>query len=118
MGDKLDEALADVANRVGVGTTELFGWLQSDGLEAYGRAQVATYASWVAILLMAFLIGLAMMVLYLRGEGSRRCYCEEMCIVGCIVSLLSAVVLAVIVPELVGWLVSPEGMVMRLVLGR
>lgn len=118
MGQGIDDALAEVSGRVGVDVPELYDWLQSEGLEAYGRSQVAMYACWTAMLLMAWLIGMAMMMLYACSTRRDCLMCDEACVVGVVVALASSVGLAYVVPELAGWLTSPEGMIMRLVIGR
>lgn len=115
MGGELEGALSELAKGFGTSTGQLWTWLQGDGLSAYARVMVARLAVWCGIASLACLVGMALLTVGVRRALSR----EQRWLDGISHALLlwggsslgvGLLALALIGPELAGWMASPEGM--------
>lgn len=124
MNDNLQNALAGLADQLGVTTAQLWDWMQGYGIEAYARATIATtipglVASAVAVIVLAILPLVVYRQLRDRLDGEwfefdllffALLYLIPMLLIGSfLVDDMSTVL---------GWMVSPEGMVLRLLMER
>lgn len=122
MSDELSNALAGLAEGLGTTTSELWAWMQGYGIDAYAKAMVVELSVACAIATMLAILGLAVLVIICRRHskedapdmsgGEVFVSTLGVCIVGaCLITLFS------IAPELLGWLMSPEGMVISELFG-
>lgn len=124
MSEELSNALALLANQLGITTAQLWDWLQGSGVQAYASAKVATMAvGVVAFLAFELAIAVASVTahrLHVRAEKENRYYDGEWLVILITLLVIAAVVfvpLAIDVSNLIGWLVSPEGMVLSMIVG-
>lgn len=134
MSEELSNALAGLANQLGISVSQLWDWLQGSGIQAYAWSKIATLATTCGICAGAFVACTAIALSIYKSEAKRtseiqiqngRVYDLDFDFdksVLIIVLLVSAVfsffVLATTLPDLMGWLISPEGMVMQELFGR
>lgn len=135
----MEEKLIEIADTLGVEVSELWTWLKNGGIQAYQSAKVAELGTIVAFCVL----GIAFCVyLLLHALAERKQIIEE---VGCYgtdwrerlkvenikddinesvtttliasavaLGILSAILL-INLPSLIAWIVSPEGMVLRMI---
>lgn len=132
MSEELSNALAGLANQLGISVSQLWDWLQGSGIQAYAWSKIATLATTCCICIGAIVAFTAITLSIYRSEEkrtsaiqNRRVYDFDfdfdksvLIIVFCVVVAFSLFDLAITLPELMGWLVSPEGMVMQELFGR
>lgn len=130
MSEELSGALADLARGLGTTTGELWAWMQSDGIEAYARAQVAKYAVGTFFSVAVFVVCLVAVVATARivkrdcenhpsrddGDAFFELLLFE--ITPVILTLFSGLFAGDQVTGLIGWLASPEGMVISMLVER
>ena len=117
MNDTLQGVLAELAKGLGTNTGELWTWMQGEGVQAYGSVQVArlTVSAWgigIAIAVVA-IIALAIARHCLKSsylDGADMMMAEMIPTIA--LTVLSVIEVGVI-SDLVGWMASPEGMVIR-----
>ena len=120
--ENLDNALAELASQLGISVSQLWDWMQGYGIQAYARAKIGMLASEIAVLVMFFVVMLLMAWMYVSKVMPRLAE-HDIDLIDVITTILSTifalVVISVLVlvgsdiPELVGWIVSPEGMVIE-----
>lgn len=123
MSEELSNELAQLAGTLGVSVGELWAWLTSEGMHAYARMRVSTLGVMVVGIVAFVAIGVAVTVLLYRAhvrsfEGDRY-YEGGYAIAAIIVGGVTAFGSLFVIPslsDLVGWMVSPEGMFMAEVL--
>ena len=118
--EQTDAALAELARQLGISVGELWGWLQGNGIEAYAAAKVATGLTEVISCLLVFAVCAVVFVNTSRALekadfDSEFCCVAALCIAG-IIGIIAIGCAALCLPSLVGWMVSPEGMVMDVLL--
>ena len=132
MSEELSNALAGLANQLGISVAQLWDWLQGSGIQAYAWSKIATLATTCVICIVAIVVFTAITLSIYKSEEkrtsaiqNRRVYDLDfdfdksvLIIVFCIVVAFGLFELAITLPELMGWLVSPEGMVMQELFGR
>ena len=117
MSDKLQSVIAELANSVGAETGELWSWMQGDGLRAY--ATVGALRCWAAVIVfMAMTIASAMYFRKAIRDGHELFdgtyegpLVLDFVFLTC--GLIGAIFTAYMLPDAIGWLVSPEGMVLH-----
>ena len=128
MNEKLGEALAQLAGQLGVTTTQLWDWMQGYGIRAYASAMVAQLSANLILslaLAVAIVVSIHAFFKRLLPAIGRTCD-EEACmlitfVIGVIWVIAAFFVIMQILmclPELVGWVVSPEGMVIEMLVDR
>lgn len=130
MSEELSGVLADLARGLGTTTGELWAWMQSDGIDAYARAQVAKYAVGTFFSVAVFVVCLVAVVATARivkrdcendpFPDDRGAFFELLLfeIVPMILTLFYGVIAVDQVTGLIGWLASPEGMVISMLVER
>lgn len=118
--EQTDAALAELARQLGISVGELWGWLQGNGIEAYASAKVATGLTEVISCLLVFAVCAVVFVNTLRALektdfDSEFCCVMALCTAG-IIGIVAIGCAALNLPSLVGWFVSPEGMVIDMLL--
>lgn len=128
----MEEKLVEIADAVGVEVSELWAWLKNGGIQAYQAAKVAELGTLVGICLFAIV---AMVCLYIRtllvereldGKEAESCTYyynaddvrERLLWERVVYSLLfgaATTMLIMSMPRLMGWMVSPEGMVLSII---
>lgn len=122
MNDELQSVLAELASGLGTTTGELWTWLQGDGIEAYAQVQVARLWPPVIFLTLMFLAILVGMV-YSFVKESKKPYFDAVettlieCIPGIFLLVIGGIDVALI-SDLVGWMTSPQGMVISMLLDK
>lgn len=120
MNDELSSALAELAKGFGVSTGELWTWLQSDGLTEYAKVQVVQLTvSAVGIgITIAITLVIAFVILRHHLKNPYTDWVDIMMaeLVPSVALLVFAVIETGIVSDLVGWMASPEGMVISMLL--
>lgn len=120
--ENLDNALAELASQLGVSVSQLWDWMQGYGIKAYASAKIGTLASEIAVQTVVFVMTILVAWLYVSKVMPRlvehdRYMADEITIALFILfgitAAISLVVAASVVPELVGWIASPEGMVIK-----
>jgi len=120
--ENLDNALAELASQLGISVSQLWDWMQGYGIQAYARAKIGMLASEIAVLVMFFVVMLLMAWMYVSKVMPRLAE-HDIDLIDVITTILSVIfvlvgslVLVLVcsdIPELVGWIVSPEGMVIE-----
>lgn len=121
MNDELSSALAELAKGFGVSTGELWSWLQSNGVAEYAKVQVAQLTvSAVGIgiaIAVTFVITFVILRHHLKNPYTTDWADIMMAeLVPSVALLVLAVIETGIVSDLVGWMASPEGMVISMLL--
>lgn len=135
----MEEKIIEIADTLGVEVSELWAWLKNGGVQAYQSAKVAELGTIVAFCA----IGIAFCVyLLLHALAERKQIIQHVISYGtdwveslkvsdikddanesvmvtlaastCALGILS-VVLLISLPSLIAWIVSPEGMVLRII---
>ena len=118
--EQTDAALAELAQQLGISVGELWGWLQGNGIEAYAAARVAYGLTEVIGCLLLFLVCAVVMVHLYRLAVKANFDAEFPCVMGIcfagIICIIAAFGIVLSLPSLVGWMVSPEGMVIDMLL--
>jgi len=132
MSDELSNALAGLANQLGISVSQLWDWLQGSGIQAYAWSKIATLATTCGICIVAIVVFTAITLSIYKSEKKRTSAIQNgrvndldfdfdksvLIIVFCVVVAFGFFELAITLPELMGWMVSPEGMVMQELFGR
>lgn len=118
--EQTDAALAELARQLGISVGELWGWLQGNGIEAYAAARVAYGLTEVIGFLLLFAVCAVVFVNTLRAVektdfDGEFCCLAAFCVSG-IIGIIAAIGVVACLPSLVGWFVSPEGMVIDMLL--
>lgn len=134
----MEEKLIEMADTLGVEVSELWAWLKNGGIQAYQSAKVAELGTIVTLCVLgiAFCVYLLMHALAERKQIIEEVGCDgtdwlerirveniktdvnesvETTLIASTValSILSAILL-INLPSLISWIVSPEGMVLRI----
>lgn len=128
MNEKLSEAIAQLAGQLGVTTTQLWDWMQGYGIRAYASVMVAQLSANLMLslaLAVAIVVSIHAFFKRLLPAIGRACD-EEACmlitfVIGVIWVIAAFFVIMQVLmclPELVGWVVSPEGMVIEMLVDR
>lgn len=122
MNDELQGVLAELASGLGTTTGELWTWLQGNGIEAYATAKVAQLWPPVIFFSLLTLLILAGMV-YSFVKASKSEYFDVADILLClfvpgIILLFTGGVAIYTVSDLLGWMTSPQGMVISMLLSK
>lgn len=130
MSEELSGVLADLARGLGTTTGELWAWMQSDGIDAYVRAQVAKYAVGTFFSVAVFVVCLVAVVatarIVKRDSESNPFHDESDTFLELLFFEITPVILTVFTGAfacdqftgLIGWLASPEGMVISMLVER
>lgn len=113
--EQTDAALAELARELGISVGELWGWLQGNGVEVYAAARVAYGLTEVIGCLLLLLVCAVVFANSLRALekadfDGEFCCVAVLCTAG-IIGIVAMIGIVMCVPSLVGWMVSPEGMV-------
>jgi hypothetical protein len=128
MNEKLSEALAQLAGQLGVTTTQLWDWMQGYGIRAYASVMVAQLSANLMLslaLAAAIVVSIHAYFKRLLPVIGRTCD-EDACmlitfalgVVWVIAAFFVIMQVLMCLPELVGWVVSPEGMVIEMLVDR
>lgn len=114
--ENLDKALAELAEKFGVHSDEFVTWLTNGGLQAYAIKEMI----YNGIVSVFFFIGILISIF---GFVYAHRHSDEMdpdfIVVGStILFVISIVFFLVYFPSFICWIVSPEGMIVDLVLNR
>lgn len=118
--EQTDAVLAELARQLGISVGELWGWLQGNGIEAYAAARVAYGLTEVIGCLLLFLVCVVVMVHLYKLAVKDSFNNEFPCVMGIVfagfIGIIAAFGIVLSLPPLVGWMVSPEGMVIDMLL--
>ncbi len=122
MNDSLQNALAGLADQLGVTTGQLWDWLQGYGIEAYAKATIATTIPWlVASAVAVIVLAILPPVVYRQFRDRLSGDWFDLLFFACMYLLslfLIGSFLVDSVSTVLGWMVSPEGMVLRMLMER
>lgn len=112
--DELATTVSDILNQAAGGIGDISEWLASDGLTGYTSVMIARQS---CTALMCMVSILACVVFFRWIINSEIDLVDSfavflVAIVAVVVMILSAFVLVISLPDLVGWLVSPDGMLL------
>ena len=118
--EQTDAALAELARQLGISVGELWDWLQGNGIEAYAAARVAYGLTEVIGCLLLFAVCAVVFVNTSRAlekvDFDGEFCCVAALVTAGIIGIIAMIGVVLCVPSLVGWMVSPEGMVMDVLL--
>ena len=118
--EQTDAALAELARELGISVGELWGWLQGNGVEVYAAARVAYGLTEVIGCLLVFAVCAVVFANTLRALEKADLDGEFCCLMAfCVSGIIGIIAIgsaALSLPSLVGWFVSPEGMVIDMLL--
>lgn len=134
MSEELSGALANLANQLGITTAQLWDWLQGNGVQAYARAKVAQLSVGVAVTLIGVALITIICVTLIKTDRKWRDdtnaqydddyllfpYSGELLFLVAVLIFVAFILVVNSLPaigELAGWIASPEGMVIQMVLG-
>ena len=119
LSERLQDALAGLAEQLGISVGQLWQWLQGSGVGAYARAKVAQLGATAAVGAVLVVLGVAALVWTARRIGEmedRDMYLVPLALLLIVGSAIGVIFLASTVSALCGWIASPEGMVMDMIL--
>lgn len=117
MGDRLQDVLAEIARGIGIETGQLWEWMQGDGLRAYATVEVLTNLSLFVICVIV--VVLSAWWFHRANADGRKLFDEYgdgfiFDVIFLVLGVIFAIVGASVMPDTLGWLVSPEGMVLHM----
>lgn len=122
MNDNLQNALAGLADQLGVTTAQLWDWMQGYGIGAYAKA---TIAAAIPALIFTVVVAVTITVLsimfyrkYKEDFDSEPEFMFLCAAVPLILLLFDGMFIVSIAGTILGWLASPEGMVLRMLAER
>jgi len=127
MNEQLQSELTELANGLGIGVGELWSWLSGNGVDAYASVQVSTLtAQCVALGLVELaLVASVAWLVHMHHKTSRKegawWYDGEYAVATVVPSFAFVLLLIPLIDHvvtLIGWLTSPEGMVVRMLVER
>ena len=130
MNDELQNTLAEIAKGVGTTTSELWTWLQGDGLEAYAAARIAQL--WVGVSvavvigIICLIVVVAIFVMAKKKYDSDKMYgIDDLFFDVALLEIIPAgalifdlISVSSIAGELAGWIASPQGMAISIFVDR
>lgn len=116
MNDTLQGVLAELASSLGTSTGELWAWLQGDGVQAYASVQVArlTVKAWAGGVALALIL-VIMLAVWRRCVRNRYLDGADLLLAEVVPGtglLFIGMFETTVVSDLMGWMSSPEGMVL------
>lgn len=125
--EQTDAALSELAEQLGISVGELWGWLQGSGVQSYAAARIAQSITTIAMAFVFFIICLYFFRFFYNKhaeweETYRTPYYDDNPYVLQMVllpalALCCFFVVAFKLPDLIGWIVSPDGMVIDILVG-
>lgn len=113
--DELATTVSDILNQTAGGIGDISEWLASDGLPGYAAVSIARNA--VVVVMCALIIALCVAVFRWGLKNEIDCFDSPVTLFGsvaaCFAIIACALLLAFSIPDLVGWLVSPDGMLLE-----
>lgn len=119
-------ALSELAEQLGISVGELWGWLQGSGVQSYAAARIAQLITTIAMAFVFFIICLYFFRFFYKKHEEwedtyRTPYDDNPYVIHIILLPLLALccffVVAFKLPDLIGWIVSPDGMVIDILVG-
>ena len=118
--ENLDRALAGLASQLGVSVSQLWDWMQGYGIQAYARARIAQLAP-IAVVGAIFLFIMVSLPIYLLLKGYKKqdkiVYVNEnaaaFTAIMEVILFFASILTVPCLCELLGWIASPEGMVIE-----
>lgn len=111
----LQAVIAELAAQFGIETGTLWDWLKSDGITSYAKAYVAYNMVYSILGCVIALIGLIMfvsgLVFLFKHENEELCFISL--IIGGVVFVIATVSFVPTMANTIGWMASPEGMVIK-----
>ena len=134
----MEEKLIEIADTLGVEVSELWAWLKNGGIQAYQSAKVAELGTVLAISLLGLIVCLYFLFSSLSERkrivefdkkrvdfesyialSNLQSKLEESIDITMLLALIASSILIVALfmslPSLIAWIVSPEGMVLRII---
>lgn len=125
MNDKLQDTLATLADGLGVSVNQLWDWLQGKGIESYTKVVINQLIFVIIAGIILFCISSVLCYKFYKLYLVKKDECfgdSDTPFFGFIFSgAIGVVILAIILVsshELIGWLSSPEGMIIKLFLNK
>lgn len=127
MNEQLQSELTELADGLGIGVGELWSWLSGHGVDAYASVQVSTLtAQCVALGLVELaLVASVAWLVHMHRKTSKKegawWYDGEYAVATVVPSFAFVLLLIPLIDDavtLAGWLTSPEGMVIRMLVER
>lgn len=116
MNDMLQNTLAELAGDLGTSTGELWSWLQGEGVQAYAKVQVArlTAEAWGIGIALALVLVVVFAVWRIWAKSGHYDGADFLVMeaIPSTALLILGVCETTVVSDLVGWMASPEGMVL------
>lgn len=111
--EELASTVSDILNQAAGGVGDISSWLATNGLPSYARVMLARNGVYVVIqLLVAF-------VCVSFGVAERKIahrYDEELYFFLFLFVLIDLITMLFTIPDFVGWLVAPDGMLLNTLL--
>lgn len=124
--EQTDAALSELAEQLGISVGELWGWLQGSGVQSYAAARIAQSITTIAMAFVFFIICLYFFRFFYKKHEEwedtyRTPYDDNPYVLPIILLPILALgcffVAAITLPDLIGWIASPEGMVIDILTG-
>ena len=115
MNENLQNALSELANGLGVSTSQLWDWLQGYGVEAYAKVKVVQNGMSAFGFFIIFVLSVILLIHGLRREDDAGWDDIACCEVfgGGLSSILMFIFFISFFTDFICWVVSPEGMVIQ-----
>lgn len=120
--ENLDKVLAELCEKLGIGSEGLVKWLTDGGLQSYAKLQVDSYLAdgLIWLMVVAILAGISIWAWkYLHSDSASE-YGYEVIVVFLILGLVGAFIFAIVAmvafEHSFFWYTNPDGMFIRLVL--
>lgn len=124
--EQTNAALAGLAEQLGISVGELWGWLQGNGVQSYATAKIAQSLTTITMAFIFSIICLRFFRFFYKKheeweETYRTPYDDNPYVLPIILLPILALgcffVAAITLPDLIGWIASPEGMVIDILTG-
>lgn len=113
--DELATTVSNILNQAAGGVGDISQWLATNGLPGYAAVNIAQNTA-VCLIAVALIVASAFGI---RALVTNDAIFEDdemyvlIFIVSCVVFCGSMVILCLTIPDLVGWLASPDGMLLK-----
>lgn len=111
--DQLAITVSDILNQAAGGIGDISSWLASNGLSGYAAATIAQLSAIVTICLVLIAVSSAIVYKCVKLGLYNDGICIDIVVIFAAgVLVICLIVMAFAIPQIVGWMASPDGMLL------